>query len=155
MRSLTKILLTGALVLAGTALAEAQQTTCTRIGNMVQCNTMPSSPYVGQPSGPGETLRSFSDTYLRAREQFSREDESAARTELLRQQTELLRRQNEQRQAPAPPAAPPARGGKSPEQAASYCYEQVKKMGFNSRDIEDRWWEDCTSQFRQQIGGRP
>jgi hypothetical protein len=133
MRSLTKILLTGALVLAGTALAEAQQTICTRIGNMVTCNT-PTYPS-GQPGGAGAALGGFADTFLRMQE---------AQPPVV-----II-----QPQAP-PPATPPARGGKSPEQAASYCYEQVKKMGFNSRDIEDRSWEDCMGQFRQQIGGRP
>ncbi len=37
----------------------------------------------------------------------------------------------------------------SPEQAASYCYDQAKKMGFASREMEDRSWEDCMSQFRR------
>jgi hypothetical protein len=37
----------------------------------------------------------------------------------------------------------------SPDQAASYCYDQAKKMGFTSRDMEDRSWEDCMSQFRR------
>ena len=46
-------------------------------------------------------------------------------------------------------AAPPA-WAISPEQAASYCYDQAKKMGFSSRDMEDRSWEDCMSQFRRQ-----
>jgi len=46
-------------------------------------------------------------------------------------------------------AAPPA-SGISPEQAASYCYDQTKKMNFSSRDMEDRSWDDCMSQFRRQ-----
>jgi len=37
----------------------------------------------------------------------------------------------------------------SPEQAASYCYDQAKKMGFASREMEDRSWEDCMAQFRR------
>jgi hypothetical protein len=37
----------------------------------------------------------------------------------------------------------------SPEQAASDCYDQAKKMGFSSRDMEDRSWEDCMAQFRR------
>jgi hypothetical protein len=40
--------------------------------------------------------------------------------------------------------------GLSPEQAASYCYNQAKKMGFSSRDMEERSWEDCMGQFRRQ-----
>jgi len=37
----------------------------------------------------------------------------------------------------------------SPEQAASDCYDQAKKMGFSSRGMEDRSWEDCMAQFRR------
>ena len=37
----------------------------------------------------------------------------------------------------------------SPVDAASYCYDQVKKMGIASRDMEDRFWEDCMGQFRR------
>ena len=37
----------------------------------------------------------------------------------------------------------------SPVEAASYCYDQVKKMGIASRDIEDRFWDDCMRQFRR------
>jgi hypothetical protein len=59
--------LTGSLILAGATLAEAQQTICTRIGNMVQCDT-PTYPS-GQPSGgAGGALQGFTDTYLRMRE---------------------------------------------------------------------------------------
>jgi hypothetical protein len=43
----------------------------------------------------------------------------------------------------------------SPEQAASYCYEQAKKMGFSSRDMEDRSWEDCMSQFHRPAQAPP
>jgi hypothetical protein len=49
-------------------------------------------------------------------------------------------------------AAPPA-WAVSPDQAASYCYDQAKKMGFSSRDMENRSWEDCMTQFRHQ--GQP
>lgn len=37
----------------------------------------------------------------------------------------------------------------SPEQAASYSYDQAKKMGFSSQDMEGRSWEDCMGQFRR------
>src|SRR5438128_423604 len=47
-------------------------------------------------------------------------------------------------------AEPRAIDALSPEQAASYCYDQAKKMGFTSRDMEDRSWEDCMGQFRRQ-----
>ena len=40
--------------------------------------------------------------------------------------------------------------GFSPEQAAGYCYDQTKKIGFASRDMEERSWEDCMGQFRRQ-----
>jgi hypothetical protein len=46
--------------------------------------------------------------------------------------------------------APLPAWGLSPEQAASYCYDQAKKMGFSSRDMEERSWEDCMGQFRRQ-----
>jgi hypothetical protein len=85
------------LLLVGFAPAEAQQTLCLRMGNMIQCDTPapPSSSY------GNVNLGDFADTYLRAQEQATRAQESAARTEWLRQQTELLRRQN------APPTATP------------------------------------------------
>jgi hypothetical protein len=65
-----KLILTVALFLLpllAPALAEAQQTICTRIGDMITCNT-PSTPY-GQPSGSvGGALNGFVDTYLRMQE---------------------------------------------------------------------------------------
>jgi hypothetical protein len=86
MRLLTRIALIGAFMIAGSALAEAQTTTCTRMGIIMECNT--TSPPAQQPIG------GYGDAYNRGAE-------SAARAEWLRQQTELLRRQNEQlRQAP-------------------------------------------------------
>jgi len=46
-------------------------------------------------------------------------------------------------------ALPPAVQAVSPEQAASECYDQVKRMGFSSRDMEDRSWEDCMASYRR------
>lgn len=52
-------------------------------------------------------------------------------------------------------AAPSLAEAVSPEQASSYCYDQAKKMGFTSRDMEDRSWEDCMGQFRRPAQGAP
>ena len=44
--------------------------------------------------------------------------------------------------------------GQSAEHAR-YCYEQVKKMGFSSRETEDRSWEDCMTQFHRPTHAPP
>jgi hypothetical protein len=43
----------------------------------------------------------------------------------------------------------------SSEQAANYCYDQAKKMGFASREMEDRSWEDCLAPFRAPASSPP
>jgi TPR repeat protein len=92
------------MTLTLTVVAEPQTTTdCTRIGIMLNCTTMPLGPS-GGVGGTGGFLQGFADSYLRAREQSSRESERAANIELLRQQTELLRQQTEQLRQQQSPA---------------------------------------------------
>ena len=59
------------LLLVGPGPVEAQRTTCTRIGNMVTCDTP--TIYPGQPVGAGPALNGFVDGFLRADEKFSRQ----------------------------------------------------------------------------------
>src|SRR5258707_6619929 len=89
-------LLAGALLLLllAPALAEAQQTICTRIGNMVTCDT-PAYP-TGQPSGGASGVPDTVVTPLfRAHPKATRPQKSTATIALLTRQTQTPRRRSD------------------------------------------------------------
>jgi hypothetical protein len=49
----------------------------------------------------------------------------------------------------------PAWSQVSRAQAANYCYDETKKLGFTSRETFDASWEDCMSQFRHPSAPAP